>query len=140
VWFNEGNVAKAPPKKTVKKTEPAPLTPVDDDRDLMVDRDYGQPEPLDPNIASVHIHTRSNRLKDGYDLFMDASFGKERVTLTSPDFEIKVDFAISKANIELHFDNFLALPCRTLAAPKSQVMKCSPAVRLRPPNRRSWRG
>lgn len=96
-------MGKKPKKAIVKSLAFEPITA--ESPELMVDRDLPQPPALDENIATVHLHTSSNHLSDGYDLELTARFGQERITLTSPDFEIEVDFAISKANIELHFFN-----------------------------------
>ena len=71
--------------------------------ELVVDREFKNPRPLDRNISTVSLKTPTNNRTEGYDLLLSATFGKERVTLVSNEFEIEVDFSMNTANIELSF-------------------------------------
>ena len=70
---------------------------------LVVDGDVKLPRPLDHRIASVMLRTRTNDPTEGYDLYISASFGRERVKLSDGEFEISADFSLLKADIELNF-------------------------------------
>ena len=85
--------------------KPAPAPEPDDAPELVVDRDLRSPRPLDRNISTVSLKTPTNNVTEGYDLQLSATFGKERITLVSEEFEIEVDFSMNKANIELSFHN-----------------------------------
>jgi hypothetical protein len=76
---------------------------VDNRPELIVDREFESPKPLDRRIASVWLRTPTNNPTDGYDLLLSASFGKERVILRAGEFEIDVDFSVKTADIELQF-------------------------------------
>lgn len=69
--------------------------------ELIVDREFKSPRPLDRNISTVTLKTPTNNPTEGYDLQLSATFGKERIKLLSEDFEIEVDFSMNQANIEL---------------------------------------
>ena len=71
--------------------------------ELVVDREFRSPRPLDRNISTVSLKTPTNNVTEGYDLMLSATFGKERIILVSDEFEIEVDFSMDKANIELSF-------------------------------------
>src|SRR6516225_7984740 len=86
-------------KATAAKPAPEP----DDEPELIVDREFKNPRPLDRNISTVSLKTPTNNVTSGYDLLLSATFGKERVTLVSEEFVIEVDFSMNKANIELSF-------------------------------------
>lgn len=75
----------------------------DEEPELIVDREFKNPRPLDRNISTVSLKTPTNNPTEGYDLLLSATFGKERVTLVSDEFEIEVDFSMNTANIELSF-------------------------------------
>lgn len=97
--------SKRPPMKKTRKIKgtASPKHPLPQESlDLIVDHSHSQPRPLDVNIAAVHLRTPSNQLSEGYDLLLSASFGRERVTLTSEDMEIDVDFSTQKANVTIH--------------------------------------
>jgi hypothetical protein len=73
----------------------------DEEPELIVDREFRNPRPLDRNISTVSLKTPTNNVSLGYDLMLSATFGKERIILFSD--EIEVDFSMDKANIELSF-------------------------------------
>lgn len=83
--------------------KPAPAPEADEAPELVVDREFKSPQPLDRNICTVSLKTPTNDVTEGYDLHMSATFGKERVKLVSDDFVIEVDFSMNKVNIELSF-------------------------------------
>jgi hypothetical protein len=85
--------------------KPAPAPEPDDAPEPVVDRDLRSPRPFDRNINTVSLKTPTNNVTEGYDLQLSATFGKERITLVSQEFEIEVDFSMNKANIELSFHN-----------------------------------
>ncbi|POF34210.1 hypothetical protein CLV41_101662 [Roseibium marinum] len=74
-----------------------------DDLELVVDREFLLPKPLDRHIASVTIDTRDNYLNEGYTVELSASFGCESIKLVSDGFEVEVDLSIRKAEIDLQF-------------------------------------
>ncbi len=86
-------------KATAAQPAPEPA----DEPELVVDREFRSPRPLDRNISTVTLKTTTNNPTEGYDLQLSATFGKERISLVSDDFEIEVDFSMDKANIELSF-------------------------------------
>ena len=51
--------------------------------ELVVDREFRSPRPLDRNISTVSLKTPTNNVTEGYDLQLSATFGKERITLVS---------------------------------------------------------
>jgi hypothetical protein len=75
----------------------------EEEPELVVDREFKSPRPLDRNISTVSLKTPTNNSTEGYDLLLSATFGKERVRLVSDEFEIEVDFSMNTANIELSF-------------------------------------
>ena len=88
-------------KATAAKPAPSPET--DEAPELIVDREFKSPQPLDRNICTVSLKTPTNEVTEGYDLHLSATFGKERVTLISDEFVIDVEFSMNKANVELSF-------------------------------------
>lgn len=80
----------------------------DEAPELVVDRAFKSPQPLDHRIASVWLRTPTNNPTDGYELMMSASFGQEWVTLKGDGFEFRVNFAVTSADIELGFRNCTA--------------------------------
>lgn len=86
-------------KATAAQPAPEPA----DEPELVVDREFRSPRPLDRNISTVTLKTPTNNPTEGYDLQLSATFGKERISLVSDDFKIEVDFSMDKANIELSF-------------------------------------
>lgn len=88
----------------MRKATAAQLAPeTRDEPELIVDREFKSPRPLDRNISTVTLKTPTNNPTEGYDLQLSATFGKERISLISDDFEIEVDLSMEKANIELSF-------------------------------------
>lgn len=88
----------------MRKATAAQLTAVtSDEPELIVDREFKSPRPLDRNISTVTLKTPTNNPTEGYDLQLSATFGKERIKLISDEFEIDVDFSMNQANIELSF-------------------------------------
>jgi hypothetical protein len=75
----------------------------DDVPELIVDRDFRNPPPLDHRIASVWLRTPTNNPTDGYELLVSAAFGQEWVTLKGDGFEFLVNFGLLTADIELEF-------------------------------------
>ena len=82
----------------------AAITAVEEEPELIVDREFKSPRPLDRNISTVTLKTPTNNPTEGYDLQLSATFGKERIKLISDEFEIEVDFSMNRANIELTFN------------------------------------
>ena len=79
-----------------KATAPQPAPEHTDEPELVVDREFRSPRPLDRNISTVSLKTPTNNVTEGYDLLLSATFGKERITLVSEQFEIEVDFSMTK--------------------------------------------
>ena len=75
----------------------------DEAPELVVDRAFRNPQPLDHRIASVWLRTPTNNPTEGYELMLSASFGQEWVTLKGDGFEFRVNFAVTTADIELEF-------------------------------------
>jgi hypothetical protein len=99
VW----EIAMSKAKTAVPTAQPATIP--DDEPQLIVDREFKSPRPLDRNISTVSLKTTTNNVSEGYDLQLSCTFGKERITLVSEEFVIDVDFSMNKANIELSFQH-----------------------------------
>ena len=73
--------------------------PADEAPELVVDRAFKNPQPLDHRIASVWLRTPTNNPTEGYELLLSASFGQEWVTLKGDGFEFRVNFAVDSRPI-----------------------------------------
>lgn len=71
--------------------------------ELLVDQSITPPVPLDPRIAAISLRAIGNYYVDGFDLAVSASFGAEKIVLSSDAFDVEVTMGLLKADIELQF-------------------------------------
>ena len=56
--------------------KPAPAPEADEAPELVVDREFKSPQPLDRNVCTVSLKTPTNDVTEGYDLHMSANLRK----------------------------------------------------------------